>query len=46
MLKKIWYIFVFTILSSVFASADTTDQAWMNKVELTKTSMHFDRFTF
>ena len=40
MLKKIWYIFVFTILSSVFASADTTDQTWMIKVELTKTGKH------
>ena len=40
MLKKILYILVFTILSSVFVSADTTDQTWMTKVELTKTGMH------
>ena len=40
MLKKILYILVFTILPSVFASADTTDSTWMKKVELKKTGTH------
>jgi len=40
MLKKILYILVFTILPSVFASADTTDSTWMTKVELKKTGTH------
>lgn len=40
MLKKILYIIVFTILPSVFASADTTDSTWMKKVELKKTGTH------
>jgi len=40
MLKKILYIIVFTILPSVFASADTTDSTWMTKVELKKTGTH------
>ena len=40
MIKKILYILVFTILPSVFASADTTDSTWMKKVELKKTGTH------
>ena len=40
MLKKILYILVFTILPSVFVSADTTDSTWMTKVELKKTGTH------
>ena len=40
MLKKILYIIVFTILPSVFVSADTTDSTWMTKVELKKTGTH------
>ena len=40
MIKRIIYIFVITILYSVFAIADTSDQKWMTKVELKKTGMH------
>ena len=40
MLKRVIYIFVFTVLYSFAATADTTDQTWMTKVELTKTGMH------
>ena len=40
MLKRVIYIFVFTVLYSFAAIADTTDQTWMTKVELTKTGMH------
>ena len=40
MLKRVIYIFVFTVLYSFVATADTTDQKWMTKVELTKTGMH------
>ena len=36
MLKKILYIIVVTVFSSFYASADTTDQKWMKKVEVTK----------
>ena len=40
MLKKVICVFVFTVLYSFAATADTTDQTWMTKVELTKTGMH------
>ena len=40
MLKKVICVFVFTVLCSFTATADTTDQTWMTKVELTKTGMH------
>ena len=40
MLKRVIYIIVFTVLYSFTATADTTDQTWMTKVELTKTGMH------
>ena len=40
MLKKILFTIVFTISLGVLAVADTTDQKWMTKVELTKTGAH------
>jgi formamidase len=40
MLKKILYIIVVTVFSSFYASADTTDQKWMKKVEVTKSGDH------
>ena len=40
MLKKVICVFVFTVLYSFAATADTTDQTWMTKVELKKTGMH------
>ena len=40
MLKKILYIIVITVFSSFYASADTTDQKWMKKVEVTKSGDH------
>ena len=40
MIKKIFLTFIFTISLCVLAVADTTDQKWMTKVELTKTGTH------
>ena len=40
MIKKILLTFIFSISLSLFAIADTTDQTWMTKVELTKTGAH------
>ena len=40
MIKKIFFTFIFAISLGVLAIADTTDQKWMTKVELTKTGMH------
>ena len=40
MFKKILYIFIFTVFSSFCALADTTDQKWMKKVEVTKSGDH------
>ncbi len=40
MLKRLFLVSIFTLFSSFFVSADTTDQTWMTKVELKKTGMH------
>ena len=40
MIKKILYIFIFTFFSSFYTLADTTDQKWMKKVEVTKSGDH------
>ena len=40
MFKKILCIFIFTAFSSFYALADTTDQKWMKKVEVTKSGDH------
>ena len=40
MIRKILFTFIFSISLSFLAIADTTDQKWMTKVELTKTGMH------
>mgnify|MGYP001164852822 FL=1 len=40
MLKRLFLVSIFILFSSFFASADTTDQKWMTKVELEKTGMH------
>ena len=40
MTKKILYAIVFTVFSSFYALADTTDQKWMKKVEVKKSGDH------
>ena len=40
MFKKMLCILIFSFFSSFYALADTTDQKWMKKVEVTKSGDH------